>query len=88
MESYTIPRTVGSSDDGTKCPNPWNRRCLVSHKGMALTEPGSPRFFLLYLDRQTSSVVLQVHHSDRHSLDGTQDSSKRSSLGREQLAEL
>jgi hypothetical protein len=27
-ESYTIPRTVGSSDDGTKCPNPWRRRCL------------------------------------------------------------
>lgn len=22
-ESYTIPRTPGSSEDGTKCPNPW-----------------------------------------------------------------
>lgn len=64
------------------------RKISVGQKGTALTEPPSPLFFLLYLDRQTSSFVLQIHHGHRHSLDGTQDVSQRCSLGREQLAEL
>lgn len=56
----------------------------------ALTEPLSPLLSsssFSYLNRQTSSLVLQIHHSDRHSSDGTQDTSKRCSLSREQLAE-
>lgn len=47
----------------------------MGQKGRALTEPVSPLFLFSssYLDRQTSSFVLQIHHSDRHSSDGTQD---------------
>lgn len=62
------------------------RKMSVGQKGTAPAEPLSPLFFLLYLDRQTGSSVLQIHHGDRHSFDGTQDASQRRSLDRKQLA--
>lgn len=37
-ESYTIPRTPGSSEDGTKCPNPWGGRGRKNQEGKTASE--------------------------------------------------
>lgn len=58
---------------------------MVRREGFQLRPCVSPP--VSHLDRQTGSLVLQVHHSYRHRSNGAQDTRQRCSLSREQLAE-